>query len=187
MLDLENFKINLNSLLNGKKKSEEFSIELSLKDLPKFAKIITAFLTPGDWLFLDGDLGSGKTAFTKEISISLGADEFSTSPTFSILNIEKLNSNKGVKNKNHDLKTLIHLDLYRLKSGKELLYLGLENEFYPTSSICVFEWPYNVDEDEFNYFFKVTKCARPNKIIEIRIELNPDGKKRIYTFNKISL
>ncbi len=186
MLDCENLKSKINTLLNSKDNSDSFSVEIPLNDLHNFSEIIVTFLTPGDWLFLDGDLGSGKTAFTKELSICLGADEFSISPTFSILNIEKLNHNKGIKNKNHNITRLLHLDLYRLKSGKELLYLGLENEFLPSSTVCVFEWPYNVDEEDFKYFFKITKCARPKRIIEIGIELNSDGKKRIYTFNKVS-
>jgi tRNA threonylcarbamoyladenosine biosynthesis protein TsaE len=187
MLDLKIFKSKFNKLLDNEEHTDSLQIELHLNDLPKFAEIVVSFLTPGDWLFLDGDLGSGKTAFTKELSISLGADEFSVSPTFSILNIEKLNLNKGIKSKSTNINTLVHLDLYRLKSGKELIYLGLENEFNPNSTICVFEWPYNVDEDDFAYFFKVTKCARPKRIIEIRIEPNSNGEKRIYTFNKIFL
>lgn len=186
MLDWEALKSNINKLLNSKDNSNSFSIELSLNDLHNFSEMIVPFLTPGDWLFLDGDLGSGKTAFTKELSLSLGAEVFSTSPTFSILNTEKLNSEKGNKNKDSNIKNLVHLDLYRLKSGKELLYIGLENEFYPNSTICVFEWPYNVDEEDFEHFFKVTKCPRPKRIIEIGIELNTNGDKRVYTFNKIS-
>lgn len=185
MLNFEIFKSKFNTLLKDENNSDGFSIELSLNELSKFVEIVASFLNPGDWLFLDGDLGSGKTAFTKELSISLGANEFSTSPTFSILNIEKLNPNKGFKNKSSHINSLIHLDLYRLKSGKELIYLGLENEFDPYSTVCVFEWPYNIDEGDFEYFFKVTKCARPKKIIEIQIDLNANGKKRIYTFNKI--
>ena len=187
MLDLEYFNNKLTILLNKNEISESFSIEISLIELTKLTENFVSFLNPGDWIFLDGDLGSGKTTFTKDLSISLGSDEFSTSPTFSILNIEKLNDKKGVKAKNNKIKTLLHLDLYRLKSGKELLYLGLENEFLSNSTICVFEWPYNVDEDNFEHFFKVTKCACPKRIIEIQIEINPDGDKRIYTFNKISL
>lgn len=182
MLDCENLKSKINTLLNNK---NSFSIEISLIDLHNFSEVITTFLAPGDWVFLDGDLGSGKTAFTKELSICLGAEEFSISPTFSILNIEKLNPIKGIKNKDENISTLLHLDLYRLKTGKELLYIGLENEFHLNSSVCVFEWPYNVDEEDFEYFFKITKCARPKRIIEIGIELNSDGKKRIYTFNKV--
>ncbi|APJ04758.1 tRNA (adenosine(37)-N6)-threonylcarbamoyltransferase complex ATPase subunit type 1 TsaE [Silvanigrella aquatica] len=183
MINIENFKLNFNNLLSDIT-IEQIQIELSLNELSQFMKEFTLFLKAGDWIFLDGDLGSGKTAFTKELSICLGAEEFSVSPTFSILNIENLNPNKGLKNINQHIKKLIHLDLYRLKSGKELNYLGLENEFQSSSTICVFEWPYNVDEDDFNKFFSITQCPRPKRILEIFIELSDAEDKRIYSFQK---
>jgi tRNA threonylcarbamoyladenosine biosynthesis protein TsaE len=183
MSEINNFKLNFEKLMSQNPNDSLAEINLRFHEIPEFANIICANLEPGDWLFLDGDLGSGKTAFTKELSISLGANEFSTSPTFSILNSELLNPLKGIKNSK--ILKLIHLDLYRLKNGKELIYLGLENEFNLNSSICVFEWPYNVEEEDFESLFNVTKCPRPKRIIEILINLNSDSSSRNYTIKKI--
>jgi tRNA threonylcarbamoyladenosine biosynthesis protein TsaE len=177
MSEIDSFKFNFEKLMSQNANDSNVEINLRFLEIPELAKIICAKLEPGDWLFLDGDLGSGKTAFTKELSIFLGANEFSTSPTFSILNSEILNPLKGIKNSK--ILKLIHLDLYRLKNGKELIYLGLD------SSICVFEWPYNVEEEDFDSLFNVTKCPRPKRIIEILIDLNSDSSSRKYTIKKI--
>jgi tRNA threonylcarbamoyladenosine biosynthesis protein TsaE len=151
------------------------------------AESIVPCLLPGDWIFLDGDLGSGKTALTKQLSIVLGAENFSTSPTFSILNTETLNKEKSILDKSINLKKLIHLDLYRLKSGKELNFLGLEAEFNPSSSICIIEWPYNIDSSDYDNFFKLTNCSKPKRVIEIFIELTEDPLKRSYIFKKTEI
>lgn len=185
MFDQDKFKTSFDQLINAAPNSSTIEIQLSLLELGKLTEIITSFLNPGDWLFLDGDLGTGKTAFTKELSIPLGANEFSTSPTFSILNTEKLNPLKGISEKNSKIINFIHLDLYRLKNGKELIFLGLENEFNLNNSVCVFEWPYNVDEDDFENLFKITKCPRPKRIFEISIEINSQNPDRTYSFKRI--
>ena len=147
----------------------------SLEQLPQLAKTVVDSLQAGDWLFLDGDLGSGKTALAKEISLLFGVKNFFTSPTFSILNTEKLPA--PVRN----IQTLLHLDLYRLKSGKELCFVGLEQEFNAQNSIALFEWPNILDEEEWNTFFKLTNCNNPKRILHISIEGHSDA--RSYSFN----
>lgn len=146
----------------------------SLKELPHLAKTVVDSLQAGDWLFLDGDLGSGKTALAKEISILFGVQNYFTSPTFSILNTEKLPTPvRGIH-------TLLHLDLYRLKSGNELCYIGLENEFNSQNSIALFEWPNVLDSQDWISFFTLTRCAKPNRILNISIE--GDNENREYSF-----
>ena len=184
MSDLKNFKYMFEKILNNSNNSS-IEVTLALSDICYFTQMIASYLNPGDWIFLDGDLGAGKTAFTKELSISLGANQFSTSPTFSIINSEKLNPNKGILNKNLNILNLIHLDLYRIKRGEELFYLGLESAFNIQSSICVFEWPYQVEEEDFENFFKVTNCPRPKRMIEILIDIGSDNLNRTYRIKKI--
>ena len=82
---------------------------------------------------------------------------------------------------------MIHLDLYRLKKGVELLYLGLEQEFSPKNSICIFEWPYNIENEDFLTFFKITKCPMPLRVIEIQFELDSENEHRVYNIRKIQL
>ncbi|WP_186647946.1 tRNA (adenosine(37)-N6)-threonylcarbamoyltransferase complex ATPase subunit type 1 TsaE [Fluviispira vulneris] len=173
MDDFLTLKNTLQEVFDDNDLNKELSIEVTLSDLSSFAQFIASYLKAGDWLFLDGDLGAGKTSLTKELSSILGARQQSISPTFSILNIEELNSET-------DLKKLIHLDLYRLKSGRELLYLGLEEEFNPKNTLCVFEWPYNIENDDYLDFFKITKCAKPKRVIEITLELAEKEDVRIY-------
>ena len=75
---------------------------------------------------LDGDLGSGKTVFTKGIASSLGIDEVITSPTFTIIK-EYLNGNLP----------LYHMDVYRLNGNAD--GIGLE-EYFVKGGIVVIEW-----------------------------------------------
>ncbi|OHA47320.1 MAG: tRNA (adenosine(37)-N6)-threonylcarbamoyltransferase complex ATPase subunit type 1 TsaE [Candidatus Taylorbacteria bacterium RIFOXYD2_FULL_36_9] len=86
---------------------------------------------------LFGDLGSGKTTFTQALGKLLGVQEVMTSPTFVLekfyLLDEKINFNK-----------LIHIDAYRLDSGKELLSLKFEEMKKDPNNLILIEWPERV-------------------------------------------
>lgn len=82
---------------------------------------------------LTGDLGSGKTAFTKCLAAELGINEHITSPTFVIMKYYKI--------ENSSWKKLIHIDAYRLRNGRELDALGFQNELEDPTSLIVIEWP----------------------------------------------
>lgn len=87
---------------------------------------------------LYGNLGAGKTTFTQAIARELGIKEPTTSPTFVI---EKIYETK------HDhFKRLIHIDAYRLESGKELQDLDFEGEVENKNNLILIEWPENVKE-----------------------------------------
>ncbi|MBU1078377.1 MAG: tRNA (adenosine(37)-N6)-threonylcarbamoyltransferase complex ATPase subunit type 1 TsaE [Spirochaetes bacterium] len=77
---------------------------------------------------LIGDLGSGKTAFTKGIAEGMRLKGLVTSPSFNILNIYQRGGKK-----------LFHFDLYRLNSIEELENIGYEEYFY-NKGITVIEW-----------------------------------------------
>jgi tRNA threonylcarbamoyladenosine biosynthesis protein TsaE len=86
-------------------------------------------LQPGDVVLLTGDLGAGKTQFTKGIAQALDIEEAVTSPTFNL--VCEYDSAQGV--------TLRHFDLYRLEDETELDdidYFGL----LEGKAICVVEW-----------------------------------------------
>jgi tRNA threonylcarbamoyladenosine biosynthesis protein TsaE len=79
--------------------------------------------------YLEGDLGAGKTLFTKGIAAALGIDENAvTSPTFALVN----RYGGGVR-------TLYHLDLYRIERERELEELGIE-EMEEEGAVLVVEW-----------------------------------------------
>lgn len=84
-------------------------------------------------ILLEGDLGSGKTTFTKGIALGLGIDQVVNSPTFTIM--------KKYLSKDR-LRTLYHLDLYRLHGeGSDF---DLE-EYIDGQGTIVVEWPFQVE------------------------------------------
>ena len=86
---------------------------------------------------LFGDLGSGKTTFTQAVARELDIKEFVTSPTFVI---EKICILKGKK-----FEKLIHIDAYRLESGKELADLGFKEIESDSKNLILIEWPERVE------------------------------------------
>ncbi len=93
---------------------------------------------------LSGDLGAGKTAFTKAIAKNLGVDETVTSPTFVIEKIYDLPDQNGLGIKK--FKHLIHIDAYRLEKPEELLNLGWQNILKDKENLILIEWPENVSD-----------------------------------------
>lgn len=100
----------------------------SEQDTIDLAAYIAPLLAPGDILCLSGDLGSGKTFFTKALGRSLFIDDEIDSPSFVLL--KEYHTGKY---------PLYHLDLYRLHDEEELLDLGILDMI--DSGITVIEWP----------------------------------------------
>jgi tRNA threonylcarbamoyladenosine biosynthesis protein TsaE len=99
-------------------RSEEETIEVAQNlESEKFPNMV---------ICLEGDLGSGKTVFTKGIAQALGIEEIITSPTFNI-----------IKEYPNGEMPLFHMDLYRLTGSPE--ELGL-NEYFNKGGIVVIEW-----------------------------------------------
>ncbi len=93
------------------------------------AESIAKHFKGGEVIFLSGDLGAGKTTFTKGIGRALGVKRVINSPTFTI-----------VKEYNSDL-TLYHMDLYRLENLNDFEI----EEYFNDNSVCVCEWPKELD------------------------------------------
>ena len=91
-------------------------------------------LTPGTILAYRGDLGAGKTAFTRGIARGLGCRDLVTSPTYTIVN-EYLGGRLP----------LFHFDMYRLASSDDLWDIGWE-DYLDRGGICAVEWSENVEE-----------------------------------------
>ena len=85
---------------------------------------------------LEGDLGSGKTAFTQEAGTLLGISENMHSPTFVIEKIYEIDW--------HRFKRFIHIDAYRLEQESELLHLGWQEITADPDNLIFIEWPENV-------------------------------------------
>lgn len=100
----------------------------------KIAEQLSKYLTPGMTLLLQGDLGAGKTTFTKGIGAGLGVKRIIKSPTYTI--IREYTDGKI---------PLYHIDLYRL-SESEVPELGLE-EYFDGDGVSVVEWPSVAPDD----------------------------------------
>ena len=88
-------------------------------------------------LALTGNLGAGKTTFVQGFAASLGIKETLASPTFVIMKAYALRH--ATRDKRH-ARTLVHIDAYRLKSGKDLASLGIRSILRDPHAIVVIEW-----------------------------------------------
>ena len=113
-------------------------------------------LKPGTVLAYTGDLGAGKTAFTRGLARGLGATERVTSPTYTIVN-EYLSGRLP----------LFHFDMYRLDSSDDLWDIGWE-DYLERGGICAVEWSENVtDAMENAIFIHIEKTGEDSRRITI--------------------
>ena len=91
-------------------------------------------LSPGAVIAYRGDLGAGKTAFTRGLARGLGCTEQVTSPTYTIVN-EYLSGRMP----------LFHFDMYRLHSADDLFDIGWE-DYLERGGVCAVEWSENVED-----------------------------------------
>jgi len=102
-----------------------------LNEMKRFAEEIGEMVFPGFLLCLEGDLGAGKTTFTKYFGKKIGIDDVINSPTFTILKIYEGEY------------PLYHMDVYRLMG------IGMDyelEEYIYGDGICVIEWYKNIIE-----------------------------------------
>lgn len=98
------------------------------KDTFSLAADVAKTLRAGDVILLHGELGAGKTTFTKGLAKALGIEETVTSPTFNY-----------VKEYQGGRLPLFHFDMYRVSDADEVYELGLEEYFY-RGGVVVVEW-----------------------------------------------
>lgn len=128
----------------------------SLKETKKYAKLFCNTLKGGEIVLLKGDLGAGKTTFTKFVAKYLGVKVPVTSPTFTL--IQEYNG-KALK--------LVHCDMYRVEDESEVIEMGLEDMLYEksTDKVFIIEWP-----------DKIPNILKNLKTINITIEKGEDGR-----------
>ena len=128
----------------------------SPEETEKVGAALGKILTPGAVLAYRGDLGAGKTAFTRGLARGLGYAEPVTSPTYTIVN-EYLGGRLP----------LFHFDMYRLASSDDLWDIGWE-DYLERGGVCAVEWSENVDDAMENAIWvTIHKTGEASRRIEI--------------------
>ena len=116
---------------------------------------LAQLLQPGDVLLMQGDLGAGKSEFTRGLARGLGITTPVASPSFTILNVYE-----------EGRLPLYHFDWYRLNSADELFEMGME-EYLGGDGVAVVEWPGQCPE------------AIPECYLEVRLAPLGDNEREI--------
>ncbi len=126
--------------------------------MTRLAHRVGQALLPGDLLLLEGDLGTGKTFFTRALLRSLGVTGPVTSPTFALIHEYALDPQAPVHR-------VIHADLYRIASIGEAEALGL-HEMRAEGGALVVEWGASLRE-----------ALGPRDGLVVGLELGPEGRR----------
>lgn len=125
---------------------------------------LAARLTAGTVVAFTGDLGAGKTAFTRGLARGLGVPDRVTSPTFTIVN-EYLGGRLP----------LFHFDMYRLPDSDALFDIGWE-DYLDRGGVCAVEWSEQVED------------ALPEDTVTVSLARHPDQESwRIITIKGVEL
>ena len=126
-------------------------ISNSAQETEALGERLAARLRPGDVIAYTGDLGAGKTAFTRGLARGLGVIDRVTSPTFTIVN-----EYEGGR------LPLFHFDLYRMDSPEELFDIGWE-DYLARNGVCAVEWSESFPEALPPDCITVTICRCPEQ------------------------
>ena len=129
----------------------------------RFARAVAPAERGATLVTLSGELGAGKTAFTKAVAKALGIEETVTSPTFVIEKIYSLPRELG--GPTPKFARLVHIDAYRLESGADLSPLGFDELMKDPSNLVLLEWPEMVAD------------ALPPAAVRITLSPNADGSR----------
>ena len=113
-------------------------ISNSEKETFNFAKDFVKQFKGGEIIELYGNLGSGKTIFTKGLAFGIGIKEVVNSPTFVIMKIYK------IKKKYYKIKNLVHIDAYRINSDEDVVDIGIKEYFNRDDTVIIIEWAENI-------------------------------------------
>jgi tRNA threonylcarbamoyladenosine biosynthesis protein TsaE len=126
------------------------------------AQAIAKALKPGMILALSGPLGAGKTTFVQALSRVLGAKGHLRSPTFSLV--------RSYAVKAGDIKTLVHVDAYRIEDERDVLPLGLDELLSEQGTVMAIEW-----SERIANFIRASKAP----VLSVTIEPDPNGVRRV--------
>jgi tRNA threonylcarbamoyladenosine biosynthesis protein TsaE len=110
------------------------------KETLDFATKYAQNLKPGEIIGLIGDLGAGKTIFTKGLAQGLGINQNISSPTFNIMRLYEIRDNAV----NPDIKKFCHIDAYRVENEFEIIDIGAEDYIGQKDTVTIVEWADNI-------------------------------------------
>lgn len=142
----------------------------TLEELEAEAARFVASLAPAasaTLVTLSGELGAGKTAFTKACARVLGVEEVVNSPTFVLEKIYLLPAIEGHEGHGVSFKQLVHIDAYRLEKGSDLAPLGFDELLQDPENLIFLEWPERVAD------------ALPAPAAALSFSVLPDGSRTI--------
>jgi len=135
----------------------------------------------GEVIALFGELGAGKTTLVKGIAAGLGIRKVITSPTFLLMRVYPLRPpaptrrRRGERSaasptRHEKIKTLVHLDCYRIKNAAEISALGLEEYLGRDDAAVVIEWPEKIKKLLPRQMMSITLQSKQatNRTITIR-------------------
>lgn len=135
-------------------KKYDFELFINSKDeMIELGKMVGELSYPNLLITLNGDLGAGKTTFTKGIALGLDIKSIVSSPTFTIMKIYE------------GRLTLYHMDVYRINDPFSDFEL---EEYFELDGVCVIEWAENIKE------------LLPDEYLSLFIEDLGDDKRRIF-------
>ena len=142
-------------------------ISNSEQDTLQFARKYAKNLKPGQILGLVGELGAGKTLFTKGLADGLGINQNISSPTFNLMRLYEINNPKI----NKKIKRFCHIDAYRVKNEYEVINVGVEDYMGQNDSVTVIEWADKI------------KNILPSRVIYINFEIKDNTQRKIIIIN----
>ena len=135
----------------------------SLEDTKELGLKLAKLIKPGMLITLNGDLGAGKTTFTKYLGQGLGVKKTINSPTFTILKIYQ-----------GDM-PIYHMDAYRLEGITQ--DLGFE-DYFEDDGLCVIEWPQYIESQLPKERLEITiRRLQDQDDCRRLFQLEPKGKK----------
>ncbi len=135
-------------------------ISNSPRKTEEIAKEFAATLKGGEVIAFRGNLGMGKTCFTRGLAEGLGFEGFVTSPTFALIN-EYLGGKLNI----------YHFDMYRISSWDELYSSGFF-EYIEQNGVVACEWSENIEN------------ALPENTVYVEIEAIDENSRKITIYNK---
>ena len=149
--------------------------DMSFDEINDFAKKIGEIIKKDELIALIGDLGTGKTNFTKILAKAIGIEEPITSPTFTLL-----------KEYNYKNINFIHFDVYRLSSPEEIYDLGYE-DYIHNGYIVVIEWADIVESELPKEYIEIKFSYLNDFMRTIEFEYKNNKKREMEILNYVDI